>query len=95
MQYLGEEDDPEEDLNGSVWLPVIIDNKSDKSKKEEILQDPSVKEMDLAEISEKEVFVRKANLADFKKSIENCKPTVHVSFLELYAKFLQKYGHSD
>ncbi len=58
----------------------------------------------MAAISEKEVFVRKANLvsivfsqlkADFKKSIDNCKPTVHVSFLELYAKFMEKYGHSD
>lgn len=78
-----------------MWLPVILDNKIDKEKREEILSDPSVKEMDLAEISEKEVFVRKANLTDFKKSIDNCKPTIHVSFLELYAKFLQKYGHSD
>ena len=32
---------------------------------------------------------------DFKKSIDNCKPTVHVSFLELYAKFMEKYGHAD
>jgi vacuolar protein-sorting-associated protein 4 len=51
--------------------------------------------MDLAAISEKEVFVRKASINDFKKSIDNCKPTVHISFLELYAKFLEKYGHSD
>jgi hypothetical protein len=51
--------------------------------------------MDLAAISEKEVFVRKANINDFKKSIDNCKPTVHVSFLELYAKFMEKYGHAD
>ena len=28
-------------------------------------------------------------------SIENCKPTVHISFLELYGKFLEKYGHAD
>ena len=108
QQNLNDDFDEEEDLNGSVWLPVIIDNKMEKQKKEELLKDPCVKEMDLAEISEKEIFVRKANLVrylgyfltiplqnDFKKSIENCKPTVHISFLELYAKFLQKYGHSD
>jgi len=34
----------------------------EKQKKEELLKDPCVKEMDLAEISEKEIFVRKANL---------------------------------
>ena len=75
-------------MTGSVWLPVLIDNKMEKLKKEELLSDPNVKEMDLAAISEKEVFVRQANIQDFKKSIDNCKPTVHVSFLELYAKFL-------
>jgi hypothetical protein len=30
----------------------------EKGKKEELLSDPNVKEMDLAAISEKEVFVR-------------------------------------
>ena len=47
---------------GSVWLPVLLENKMEKLAKENILNDPSVKEIDLAEISEKEVFVRKANL---------------------------------
>jgi len=74
-------------LSGSVWLPV-----TDKAS---LKDDPNIKEMDLAAISEKEVFVRKANLADFKLGIDNCKPTIHISFLELYAKFLEKYGHSD
>ena len=47
---LEEEDEYEEDedLEGSVWLPVIIDKKVDKTKKKEILSDPAVKEMDLA-----------------------------------------------
>lgn len=62
QQNLNDDFDEEEDLNGSVWLPVIIDNKMEKQKKEELLKDPCVKEMDLAEISEKEIFVRKANL---------------------------------
>lgn len=61
-QNLGGEYEEEEDLEGSVWLPVIIDKKVDKVKKKEMLSDPSVKEMDLAQISEKEVFVRLANL---------------------------------
>jgi len=41
-------------LSGSVWLPV-----TDKAS---LKDDPNIKEMDLAAISEKEVFVRKANL---------------------------------
>ncbi|CDW90465.1 aaa family protein [Stylonychia lemnae] len=86
-------DDEEEDLTGSIWMPVIVDSKTDKQAL--LKDDPSIKEMDLAAISEKEVFVRKAFLNDFKQSIENCKPTIHVSFLELYAKFLEKYGHAD
>ena len=52
--------DEAEDLTKSVWLPVIVEN---RSQLEEILKnDPTVKEMDLAAISEKEVFVRKANI---------------------------------
>ena len=62
MQSLGEEYGEEEDLSESIWLPVIIDSKTEKEKKEEILSDPSVKEMDLAQITEKEVYVRKADL---------------------------------
>jgi hypothetical protein len=46
-----------------------LDPKIDKSKKEEILKDPSVKEMDLAQISEKEVFVRQANLVSIYISL--------------------------
>lgn len=57
-----EEEEEEEDLRGSVWIPVIVDSKMDKSY---ILEDPNIKEMDLAAISEKEVFVRKANLVSF------------------------------
>ena len=62
MQSLGEEYGEEEDLGGSIWLPVIIDPKTEKEKKEEVISDPSIQEMDLAQISEKEVYVRKANL---------------------------------
>lgn len=56
-------EDEDEDLNGSVWMPVLVDNKQEKDS---IIQDPNVKEMDLAAISEKEVFVRKANLVIIK-----------------------------
>jgi hypothetical protein len=42
-------------------MPVIVEN----NKKEEVMSsNPDVKEMDLAAISEKEVFVRKANLVN-------------------------------
>lgn len=53
-------------MTGSVWLPVIIDNKIDKKANDKMLSDPSIKEIDLAEISEKEVFVRKADLVFYK-----------------------------
>ncbi len=55
-------EDEEEDLTGSVWLPVILESKTDKGANDKVLSDPSIKEIDLAEISEKEVFVRKADL---------------------------------
>lgn len=55
-----EEYEEDEDLSGSVWMPVIVESK--KQLEEITRNDPSVKEMDLAAISEKEVFVRKANL---------------------------------
>lgn len=51
--------------------------------------------MELCEISDNSIFVRKADFIDFKKSIKNCKPTVNSNSLELYAWFLNKYGHED
>jgi len=57
QQYNCEEDDEDEegdsDLNSSVWVPVL-DPLAETGPSEDI------KEIDLAEISEKEVFVRKA-----------------------------------
>lgn len=61
-EYGGDSDDLEEDieeemdLTKSVWIPVVQD------PKQVIKDDPDISEMDLAAISEKEVFVRKANL---------------------------------
>lgn len=75
-------------------MPVCSDPTC-KDFDESLLKDKDVMKMDLLEISEKRIFVRKADLEDFKKSISNCKPTVNSCFLELYAKFLQKYGHED
>ena len=48
--------DSEVDLTASVWLPVIMDDKK------QINFDSNVKEIDLAAISEKDVYVRKANI---------------------------------
>lgn len=59
LEEIPPEEEEEEDLNGSVWMPVIVENKEEKKQYE---TDPSVKEIDLAAISEKEVFVRKANI---------------------------------
>ena len=75
-------------------MPVCTDPNGDEPASS-ITEDKDVKEIDLVSIPEKNIFVRKANLSDFKKSILNCKPTVNPCFLELYAKFLQKYGHED
>ncbi len=46
---------------GSVWIPVV-ENKQEKGDSQAALNDPSIKEIDLSQISEKEVFVRKADL---------------------------------
>jgi hypothetical protein len=52
--------DDEDELYKSVWLPVVVDS---KEQLEDLTKsDPNIKEMDLAAISEKEVFVRKANI---------------------------------
>jgi len=40
-------------------------------------------------------FVSHTFQLDFKKSAENCKPTVHQNLLEFYFKFMSKYGHAD
>ena len=50
----------DEDLCKSVWLPVVVES---KEQLEDLTKsDSNIKEMDLAAISEKEVFVRKANI---------------------------------
>jgi vacuolar protein-sorting-associated protein 4 len=58
-----EDEGEEEDLTGSVWMPILVDPKDEKNKA--VFDDPNVRPMDLAAISEKEVFVRKANLVSF------------------------------
>ena len=62
-----EDEEEEEDLTGSVWMPILIDPKDEKNKT--IFEDPNVKSMDLAAISEKEVFVRKANLVSIRNHL--------------------------
>ena len=79
---------------GYAWMPVQVDpTHSDYNPK--LAKHNDIKELDMVQISEKRIFVRKANLRDFNKAIENCKPTVNSVFLELYGRFLDKYGHSD
>lgn len=86
--------DHEGEANDYVWQPVCSDPKSEEYDAN-ALQEEGVKEMELPEISDKRIFVRKASFHDFKRSIKNCKPTVNSNSLELYAWFLQKYGHED
>ena len=52
-----EEEKEKEDLKASVWIPVNLEE-----SKDEKLKDPDVKEIDLAAISEKEIYVRRANI---------------------------------
>jgi len=80
--------------NGFVWVPVCSDPNSEDFDAQSLTAE-GVYEMDLLKIPESKLFLRKANLKDFKKSVLNCKPTVNPCFLELYARFLQKYGHED
>ena len=80
--------------NGFVFVPVC--NEPDNPDYDESqLKADGVYEMDLLNIPDSKLFLRKANIKDFKKSILNCKPTVNPCFLELYARFLERYGHED
>ena len=47
-----------------------------------------------AELSEN-IFIRYSSFEDFHKSIQNCKPTVPKSAVEMYYKFLETYGHKE
>ena len=71
-----------EEEEDEIWVPC-------ESEEE------GAQKMDLVQIPGGKVYVRKAQLSDFKESIRNCKPTVHPQFTELYGKFLDKYGHVD
>lgn len=84
---LVEREELQEDNEGYAWMPVNTDPKSEDFDAELVAQG-EIKKIDLVQISEKHIFVRKANLKDFKQSILNCKPTVNTCFLELYARFL-------
>ena len=77
-------------LNKSVWIPCVEGYQFNLEKLE---SEPI--EIDLLQICDKEVYVRKSTVKDFRRSVENCKPTVLPTFIELYARFLEKYGHKD
>ena len=79
---------------GYAWMPVIVDQ-NNPDYDPELAKQNDIKELDMVQISEKRIFVRKAKLSDFHRAIENCKPTVNTTFLEIYGRFLDKYGHSD
>jgi len=51
-----------------------------------LTEDPSISE---------NIFVRDPDFLDFKNSVQNCRPTVPSSTVELYQKFLESYGHKD
>lgn len=57
--------------------------------------EPGAVEKTLTSIQPSQLLLRRVNFDDFKESVINCKPTVHPNFIELYLKFLNKYGHSE
>jgi vacuolar protein-sorting-associated protein 4 len=57
--------------------------------------EPGCVEKTLTSIEPAQLMLRRVKYEDFKESISNCRPTVSHSFIELYIKFLNKYGHSE
>ena len=57
--------------------------------------EPNAVEKVLASLSPDQLHIRSVDKQDFKISIANCKPTVNEAFVELYFKFLTKYGHIE
>lgn len=49
----------------------------------------------ITEIQPSQLLLRPAEMQDFRASVENCKPTVSPNFVELYNKFLAKFGHLE
>eukprot|EP00357_Protocruzia_adherens_P011783 CAMPEP_0115001110 /NCGR_PEP_ID=MMETSP0216-20121206/17168_1 /TAXON_ID=223996 /ORGANISM="Protocruzia adherens, Strain Boccale" /LENGTH=470 /DNA_ID=CAMNT_0002366357 /DNA_START=12 /DNA_END=1424 /DNA_ORIENTATION=+ len=58
-------------------------------------KDPAAEAKKLDQIPKESLQIPKATFEDFKAAIQNCRPTVHPSFIELYRKFMEKYGHED
>ena len=73
-----------DDLKSSYWMPVSHENFT-TSQLDEMVRRNEIKKLDLPQISQKNLLHRKANLDDFKASID--KPTVLPPFIELYVKF--------
>lgn len=82
-------------------LEGIIDNDDEKAESHEIYYqqcDPTETEAlpkSSIKFHRKNVLLKDVTMQDFKDSIKNCKPTVPSTFLELYNKFLLKYGHIE
>jgi hypothetical protein len=65
-------------------MPVNI-SKMSKKEIEELTLNSEIRKLDLPQISQKNILHRKADIEDFKASIDS--PTVLPAFLELYVKF--------
>lgn len=85
----------------SVWLPVNQD--SSNNMEEMIKNDESIKEIDLAQISEKEIFVRKADLVrlirfdhDFlyRKTLKEALIIVDLQYMYLYQNCMRNFYKS-
>jgi len=74
-------------------MPVETGKMSEEQIKEMQAEDPGIHKIGLAKISQSNLLHRKANVNDFKDSIDN--PTVLPPYIELYAKFQSRYGHQD
>ena len=79
-----EKEESEKRLKSSFWMPVETDGLSEEQMKQ-LLDEPDVHSMELPQISQSNLLHRKANLNDFKMSIDN--PTVLPPYIELYVRF--------
>lgn len=80
--------------NPFVWIPKteghpLLETSSleaEVMKLSSVTEDPALSD---------NIFIRNPQLEDFKKSVQNCKPSVPESAVEMYTRFLDKYGHKE
>ena len=52
-------------------------------------------EKSVCSLDQDQLHIRPPHVQDFKKSVANVKPTVYPNLIELYHKFMCKYGEGE